>query len=340
MIRAMDLNRSPSIRHVRISSEQSAIEGAPQFVISHAQPVPTYKTGNRSVPAAGDGSSMDARGAGLAFLEMLAKELSNRTVDLPCFPDVVIRVKKALDDPNTSAQQVVQMVGTEPRLAARLLQMANSVAYNHSGRPLTDLRSAITRLGRQLVQSAAMGFAVQQMKQEAVLRPIATQLGDLWNKSIAVASICQVVARKTKVCPDEAFLTGLMHGIGQLYIMVRSVGQARQLCNAPNFDELVNSWHASIGKSVLESWGFPGEIAEAVAGQADYERRSKNGADLTDVTMISILLADHLGRAGQEFNVPEDIDSFKSVGLSKDDCTAVLTHAEYQLGSLHDALGC
>ena len=123
-------------------------------------------------------------------------------------------------------------------------------------------------------------------------------------------------------------------------MLFRSVGQARQLSNAPNFDELVNSWHASIGKSVLESWGFAGEIAEAVAGQADYERRSKNGADLTDVTMVSILLADHLGRAGQEFEVPEDIVSFKSVGLSKDDCTAVLTHAEYQLGSLHDALGC
>ena len=306
----------------------------------YAQPVPTYRTGNHSVPASGDDSGAEARGAALVFLEMLAKELSNRTVDLPCFPDVVIRVKKALDDPNTTPQQAVQVVGAEPRLAAKLLQMANSFAFNPSGKPLTDLRAAITRLGHQLVQSAAMGFAVQQMKHEKSLRPIATSLGDLWNKSIAVASICQVVARKTKICPDEAFLTGLMHGIGQLYIMVRSVGHAEQLSNAPNFPELLSSWHASIGKSVLQSWGFAEEIAEAVADQADHERRSKNGADLTDVLMASIRLADALDHPACEFEVPGDLVCFKSIGLSKDDCIATLTHAECRLGSLRDALGC
>ena len=282
---------------------------------------------------------MPARGAALVFLEMLAKELSNRTVDLPCFPDVVIRVRAALDDPNTTLRQAVQMVGAEPRLAAKLLQMANSVAFNHSGKPLTDLRAAITRLGHKLVQSAAMGFAVQQMKQAESLRPIANQLGDLWNRSIAVASICQVVARKTKVCPDESFLTGLMHGIGQLYIMVRSVGQARELCNAPNFAELVDSWHASIGKAVLESWGFAAEIAEAVADQADHERRSESGADLTDVLIVSIALADALDRSA-EFEVPSNIDCFRAIGLSKDESTAILTHAERQIGALRDALGC
>jgi HD-like signal output (HDOD) protein len=308
--------------------------------MSPAQPVPTYKTGNRSVPASGDPSGMEARGAALVFLEMLAKELTNRTVDLPCFPEVFIRVKKALDDPDTTPQQAVQLVGAEPRLAAKLLQMANSVAFNHSGKPLTDLRAAMTRLGHKLVQSAAMGFAVQQMKQEESLRPIADQLGDLWNRSIAVASLCQGIARKTKVSSDESFLTGLMHGIGLLYIMVRSVGQARELCNAPNFTELVSTWHASIGKSVLQSWGFAEEIAEAVADQTDYERRSKGGADLTDVVIVSIRLADALDSSTSEFELPDEVVSFKSIGLSKDDCRAILTHAECQLGSLRDALGC
>jgi HD-like signal output (HDOD) protein len=308
--------------------------------MSLIQPVPTYKTGNRSVPASGSEVAMQARGAALVFLEMLATELSNRTVDLPCFPDVVIRVRAALDDPNTTLRQAVQMVGAEPRLAAKLLQTANSFAFNHSGKPLTDLRAAITRLGHKLVQSAAMGFAVQQMKQAESLRPIANQLGDLWNRSIAVASICQVVARKTKVCPDESFLTGLLHGIGQLYIMVRSVGQARELCNTRHFAELVSTWHASIGKAVLDSWGFAAEIAEAVADQADHERRSESGADLTDVLIVSIALADALDRSASEFEVPSNIVCFRAIGLSKDECIAILTHAERQIGALRDALGC
>lgn len=35
-----------------------------------------------------------------------------------------------------------------------------------------------------------------------------------------------------------------------------------------------------------------------------------------------------------------DIGSFKNIGLTLEDCAETLKHAEYQLGSLHDALGC
>lgn len=69
-----------------------------------------------------------------------------------------------------------------------------------------------------------MAFAVQQMRLAPALRSISKPLNVLWEESISVASICQVIARRTSVNPDEAFLTGLLHGIGRLYIMVRAVG--------------------------------------------------------------------------------------------------------------------
>lgn len=122
----------------------------------------------------------------------------------------------ALADPDTTADHVVIIVGAEPRLAARILQTANSAAFNTSGKPLTDLRSAITRLGHQMVHGTAMSYAMQQMKNEATLRTIAQPLTELWNKSIAVASLCRIIAGRTQVSTDEAFLTGLLHGIGNL----------------------------------------------------------------------------------------------------------------------------
>lgn len=47
-----------------------------------------------------------------------------------------------------------------------------------------------------------------------------------------MASISQVVARRTQISPDEAFLTGLLHGIGRLYIMVR--GDSPMKCPQPS----------------------------------------------------------------------------------------------------------
>jgi HD-like signal output (HDOD) protein len=105
-----------------------------------------------SDPVVADAAS---RAAAFKFLSGLAQELSKGTVNLPCFPDIVPRIRKALSDPHNTAEKTVQVVGTEPRLAARLLQTANSAVFNPSGKPLTDLRAAVTRLGHQLVQSFA-----------------------------------------------------------------------------------------------------------------------------------------------------------------------------------------
>ncbi len=307
--------------------------------MSNALGAPAYASGKRYVAPATT-SPEEARAAALQFLGRLAAEVSSGTVDLPCFPNIVIRIRNALADPATTAEQTVTIVGAEPRLAARLLQTANSAAFNHSGKPLTDLRTAITRLGHQLVQSAAMAFAVQQMKDESSLRSIVKPLNDLWIESISVASICHVVARRTKISPEEAFLTGLLHGIGRLYIMVRAVGKAGELGDQEAFMELVSGWQASIGKAVLENWGFAEEMSEAVGNQGEYDRRRKHEADLTDVLIASIVLGEALKMPVPRTVDMQGVNAFPSIGLSAPDCAAILTHAEYQLASLKDALGC
>jgi HD-like signal output (HDOD) protein len=299
---------------------------------------PTY--GNQSIASADTAATVDARGAALEFLRQLAMEVSKGTVDLPCFPKVVTQIRKALADPNTTAEQTVTIVGTEPRLAARLLQTANSTAFNLSGKPLTDLRSAITRLGHQMVQSAAMAFAVQQMKDEQSLRCIAKPMSDLWKECISVASISQIVARRTKVSPDEAFLTGLLHGIGRLYIMVRAATGSKTFGSSEPFLDLVAGWHASIGKAVLENWSFAQEMCDAVGEQGDHERRHKHDADLSDVLIASIVLADELNAPGSRITTLCEISAFQRIGLTAENCTPILKIAQHQLASLHNALGC
>jgi HD-like signal output (HDOD) protein len=306
----------------------------------NAASAPTYTSGKTSVAPAGATSPDEARAAALQFLGELAAEVSSGTVDLPCFPDIVLRIRNALADPKSTPEKTVVIVGAEPRLAGRLLQTANSAAFNHSGRPLTDLRAAITRLGHQLVQSAAMAFAVQHMKNEQSLRSIAKPLSELWKESIAVASIAQGVARRTKVSADEAFLTGLVHGIGRLYIMVRAAGKTSALTQHDAFLELIEGWHPSIGKAVLENWGFAEEMSEAVGDQLDRDRRRKHDADLSDILVVSIVLAEHMNEPAPRSIAVDGLAAFATIGLSAQDCINIIEHAEYHLGSLQDALGC
>ncbi|MEP6883275.1 MAG: HDOD domain-containing protein [Gammaproteobacteria bacterium] len=299
---------------------------------------PTYRSGTQSVPASDPTSTLEERAAALAFLQNLAAEVTEGSIDLPCFPDVVVRISTALADPNTTTDHVVTIVGAEPRLAARILQTANSAAFNSSGKPLTDLRSAVTRLGHQMVHGTAMSYAMLQMQNEASLRSIAEPLTELWNRSIAVASISRVIAARTQLSADEAFLTGLLHGIGNLYIMARAATQGAGLGAERAWLDLLVGWQASIGKAVLESWGFAEAMCEAVGEQGDQERRWKHEAGLADVLIASIMLAEALNAPEPRPVAMEGNNVFLTVGIKPEDSGAILAEADKQISLVHQAL--
>jgi HD-like signal output (HDOD) protein len=247
-------------------------------------------------------------------------------------------VRRALSDPDAGPEDVARIVGTEPRLSARVQQTANSAVFNPGGRPSSNLRHAITRLGQQLVQSVTMVFAVQQMRNESLLRPVQKPLGDLWEKSIAVASICRLLAQRLKVPADRAFLTGLLHGIGHFYLMVRAATDG-----AVVYDEtlaaLAASRHPAIGAAVLEKWAFDAGMRETVASQNQHGRSPRSKADLTDVLIAGTVLATALLEDRSALTRCAGVNAFDALGLGSADQAAVLKHTELNLGALRAALG-
>lgn len=281
-----------------------------------------------------------SRAATIEFLTRITDELSQGPLNLPCFPDIVPRVRKAIGDPKSTSDDIVRIAGTEPRLAARLLQTANSAVFNPGGQPLANLRQAVTRLGHHLVQSVTMVFAVQQMRAETSLRPVAKPLNDLWEKSVAVASICQVLAERLRVPADKVFLTGLLHGIGYFYIMVRAATAPGGIAYDQLLADCLAEWHPSIGRAVLKKWGFEAVMCDAVGSQNHHERKSKRAPDITDVLIASVALAEALLERKGDLAGCAGINAFDSLGLSREDSSAILKHTEHSLGSLRDALGC
>ena len=93
----------------------------------------------------------------------------------------------------------------------------------------------------------------------------------------------------SKVNPDEALLAGMMHGIGKLYIMTRAAQHPELFVDNETLDEICGSWHASIGKAILENWEFSDLMATAVGEQDDFSREAEVEPDLRDVIAIAIL---------------------------------------------------
>jgi HD-like signal output (HDOD) protein len=270
----------------------------------------------------------------------LAAELSRGNVDLPSFPEIAIRVRRVLSDPKSSVEQVVRVVGSEPALAGRLLRIANSASLNRSGRTVTDLRTAINRLGYNMVRSASMSFSMAQIRKSNKLAGLEHHLTDLWERSTAVAAFAYVLARKcTKVNPDEAMLTGMMHGIGKLYVLTRVVDHPELFASNTMLNQIIGEWHSSIGKAILENWDFSEAMAQAVGDQTDFSRTEEGPPDLSDVIAVAILMASHAADAPGLQLALADIGAAKRLGLNEAKTLDVMNESAAEVAALTQALG-
>jgi HD-like signal output (HDOD) protein len=273
------------------------------------------------------------------FTAMLEVEIAGDHIDLPSFPDVALRVRRTLADEDVSIDQVVRVVSAEPSLVVRLLQLANSAALNPSGRRLTDLRAAMTRIGFNMARSATIAFAMSQLRRAEAYKGLEKPFNELWRSSTRVAAVSFIVVKRlTKVNAELALLAGLLHTVGKLYLLTRAARFPELLNDATVYPSLVQVWHARIAKAILVNWEMAPPVVDAVQGFEACDREREGEIDLLDVLWVGRSLAE-LPR--QATAVPAELlDSHpaRRLGLGAAACEAVLVESESEIDSLASAL--
>ncbi len=226
-------------------------------------------------------------------------------------------------------------------MRARLLQVANSAALNPNGTRIMELKSAIARI-RLSPTCAVCRWPTPwtQIKKAPALQPIRKPLNELWERSVKVAAMAYVVARRwSKVNPDQALLAGLMHGMGRVYILTRAVRHPGLFADADSYQQIVRDWNTPIARAVLESWEIAPDIVEAVSNYEDVERDGSGAPDLTDVlTIANLLVSFHADVSALEIRLQETSAS-KRFGLAPDACQKAMQETAGELASLRQALG-
>jgi len=275
-----------------------------------------------------------------AFVQDLAAEISRGKIELPGFPNIALRVRQVLADEEVSREKVVRVISSEPVLAAQLLRMAGSAAHNPSGRPVTELRTAITRVGLNVVRSATFAFALSQLRNAEALKGLERPLDEMWRRSAGVAAMSYVLARRhTRVNPDTALLAGLLHSIGRLYILTRAVRHRALFADQATYNEIVRDWSGQVAKAVLENWGLAQEIVTAVSEFQDFERQHQGPVDLVDVLTIGYLLAVYKEHPESiELNL-QNVSACARLPLDSHGYLKLIEESESEIAELHRALG-
>jgi HD-like signal output (HDOD) protein len=280
------------------------------------------------------------QGVGFEFVRELAAALSAGPVELPSFPDVALRVQDLLADESVSTEMVVRIVGAEPVLAARVVSLANAAAMNPSSTPVTDLRTAVARLGFDSLRAAAVSFAVAQLRRREEYREVEPQLTRLWLDSVTMASSACVVARRSRrMSPDTALFAGLVASVGRIYILTRAAAHPALFADPGAYQAIVRDWHAGVARALLESWQVVDEVVEAVHTFETRNQATRPGSALPDVLAVAAMLNAHRGSPELLFDATHEAPALARLGLQAADCSELLSDSAAEMASLRAALG-
>lgn len=206
-----------------------------------------------------------------------AKDYLKHIGELPSLPAVAIQALAVANDPASTASDLLRVIMSDPPLAAKLLRVANSVHF-HRGHDVSDLQTAIVRLGFSNVRNLLMGVAViRSFNSYFAGAPYSRE--DFWVHSIAVGvTASRLSGDSEQLSSSSSFVMGLLHDIGKLVLdraardafldAIRLSQEGRiPLCEAER--KCLGCDHAEVAGELLSAWKFPRELVEPIRWHHD-----------------------------------------------------------------------
>jgi len=186
-------------------------------------------------------------------------------------PILYYQLREKLDDPNSSFQDLADIVQTDTALSARLLKMVNSAFYGFAEK-VDSLNHALNIIGTDQLTDLALA-AIVTSKFQGIPRDL-INMETFWMHSIA----CGIAARKIAefvpgVEPEKVYLGGMLHDIGSLIIFKQSPDEAKKIllrCQESGEHlfqvekEVLGFDHAEVGALLLTEWKLPDRLVEVV----------------------------------------------------------------------------
>lgn len=202
------------------------------------------------------------------------KKLLAQRDHLPSIPSVYHQMLEALQSPDCPTQRLGEIVATDPGLTAKLLQLVNS-AFFGAAREVSSAEEAVMILGVGIVRALALSVHVFSAFERVAAPDWSVE--QLWHHSLRVGRLARKLVEVEEAGEElwePAFTAGVLHDIGKLlladslsdtYLTLhsRALKEGRPLIELER--EAFGVTHAEVGAYLLDLWGLPTSLVEAVA---------------------------------------------------------------------------
>ena len=201
-----------------------------------------------------------------AFGSLLLEAFDRNGVEPPAMPEDVLRIQKLLASPYCDVPDLAAAITRDPAIAGRFVGIANSPMYARTDRVRT-VDDAVVRIG--LRQTSMIVMAIVAKTKLFRAPGYQAQAHELHRHALASAVTGQLLARRAHIVEGHAFMGGLLHDIGRIWMLsiagdLNRRSRGRQAVSPTLLADLGDRFHAGFSALVVEEWGFEDVLVASV----------------------------------------------------------------------------
>lgn len=273
-------------------------------------------------------------------LEQLEKRVTGIS-NMPTLPGVIKNVGRLVEDKDSNASDIAEIISKDQVLSARILRLVNSPVYGFPGR-ISSVTHALVLLGFNVVKGLVLSTAI--------FDTFAKQAVGLWEHSLGCAIVSRRLARELAMTDvEEVMIAGLLHDLGKAILSFVAPAEfettlklARmKKCHVAEAErEVFGTDHTRVAGWVSHQWHLPPRLSETLL----YHHRpdlAKAHPRVCAVVHVADILARGMGYGspGDKTMPALEHSAFQSLGLSYEQIDRVLELAEMEYASGVDIFG-
>lgn len=190
----------------------------------------------------------------------------------PGMPGATAELFALLQDADADVASIEKILRTDPGLTANILKLANS-SYFGFAKQIGSVRQAVTLMGNAKIRQVVMVSCMNGFMDKPV-SGYDLEMGELWRHAIAVSVAAEGLAAELNVQGiSEVFTAALLHDMGKLVLggfvadhidRLQARASAEKVPYEMAEHDVLGIDHAEVGALLLEKWGLPGTIINAV----------------------------------------------------------------------------
>lgn len=195
------------------------------------------------------------------------ERLSSKLQPLPA---IQLELLTLLNNEHVQYAKVAELISKDPALTFKVLKAVNS-AQNNAGFEISDLRTAVARLGMTGVATIASTIMMKSINPP---KPIYYKLygRQIWTHSLQCAFLCKEFSKTLEEDEFLGHLLGLIHDIGKILVFeclvdTMTTTPFNQELGSQEFREEITGTSLDVSYFVAREWGLPDPLCDALQQQ-------------------------------------------------------------------------